>query len=65
MCLLPATAAGLDKPKTAALGLISPAAAVVSAMSKGKKKKDATPIASSNTSVGTLGPSPSTAQMGY
>lgn len=63
MCLLPAMAAGLVKPKTAALGLISPAAAVVSAMSKGKgKKKDATPIASSNTTQGTLGPSPS---MGY
>jgi hypothetical protein len=61
--MLPAMAAGLIKPKTAALGLLSPAAAVVSAMGKGKKKNQ--PIASatnaspSYTTQGTTGPSPS------
>lgn len=39
MCLLPAMAAGLVKPKTAALGMLSPAAAVMSAMGGTKKSK--------------------------
>jgi hypothetical protein len=50
-------AAGLVKPKTAALGMLSPAAAVVSAMSN-KKKRSTNPVQSTTTG-GTIGPSPS------
>jgi hypothetical protein len=56
MCLLPALAAGV-KPKTAALGMLSPAAAVVSAMSN-KKNRKADPAQTTST-PGVIGPSPS------
>jgi hypothetical protein len=59
MCLLPGMAAGLIKPKTAALGLVSPAAAIVSALKgKGGKKKPVAPAGTMET-AGTPGPSPS------
>lgn len=50
MCLLPAMAAGVVKPKTALLGMINPAAAVVSAMSG--KKKNSSPTGAQSAPAG-------------
>lgn len=61
MCILPALAMGAAKGKPLGLGMISPAAGVVAAMSK-KGKKKAAPIAQNVTTPGVVGPAPN---MGY
>jgi hypothetical protein len=59
MCLLPAMATGLIKPKTAAMGMISPALMFGKMLGKDKSKKIDPKTPGVMTTTGVAGPSPS------